>query len=357
MRFKEIMNKGTFTAEKIWNITRPPWNGEVHPDLVRFKGHFYCQSQEHGGNRILRSQDGKEWETVQLGRIGFMFSITPRNTLMLNGVTRTPDGELGDSYTRFSEDGIRWSNECHFPSGKDTVMFRVDWHDGVGYSVAYTRKDATGTLYRTHDGIEWETVKRDFFPPNRGGNEASLAFEEDGRACCLLRGDRKTPVTCGFSAGPEYTDWEWMVPEVDWYRDGNAVSADEAIRAPFGAPRFMRLSDGRLLAYGRVLGPDKGPIDPRAARKVAGGDSNDPLACHEHASVTLFEFDGPRHRLTRLADFPGYSHYHGMVEYDRQVWIACGSADSVTEVWMLKVPLDALPFPCEKRIKNQAGGT
>lgn len=349
------MKKGTFTAEKIWDIRYPPPHREVHPDLIRYKDAFYCQFQELSGNHIIRSRDGREWETVQLGRVGFMFSITPNNELMMNGTrTQQPPQKADGSwhwqtYTNFSSNGDQWELPCVFEAGWETVMFRVTWHDGVGYSVGYGHKDATGTLYRTHDGRDWQVVTQDFFPPGRECNEADLAFEEDGSAHCLVRGVFKSPVTVGFCQDPEYREWRWAVPQIDWFRDGRLVSADEAIRAPFGAPRFLRLSDGRLLAYGRVLGPDRGP-ESKVPRKLrAGGDSTDPLKRDEHASVTLMEFDPQRNVLTRVADFPGYSHYHGIVEHDGQLWIACGSADSFSEVWLLKVPLDALPFPCKLR--------
>lgn len=346
------METQRFIAEKITDITHPPGNGEVHPDLIVYKDHFYCKVQEWGGHRILRSRDGRNWETVQLGWVGLRFSITPQDELMMIGTwgRKQPDGNWRrQSFTTFSTDGLKWTFPHCMPEGAQTVMFRVDWHAGMGYSVGYFHKDVDGTLYRTSDGREWEVVKQRFFPAGRAGNEASLAFEPDGRATCLLRGDRKTPVTLGVGRAPDYQSWDWKVPEIDWYRDGNAVSADEAIRAPFGAPKFLRLSDGRLLAYGRVLGPDPGPLSRKSTQKVAGGDSNDPQSCYEHASVTIFEVDPARARLTRLADFPGYSHYHGIVERDGRLWIACGRADSIAEAWMLQVPLKNLPFPCKRR--------
>ncbi len=352
------MKKGLFEARTIWDIRYPPPNREVHPDLIWYKDAFYCQFQELAGNHIIRSHDGLNWETVQLGRVGFMFSITPANELMMIGTsTRQPPQKADGSwhwqtYTNFSTNGDQWKLPCLFEAGFETCMFRVTWHDDVGYSVGYShkgKKDATGTLYKTKDGREWQVVRKDFFPPGRGANEADLAFEPDGTGYCLLRGASGTPVIVGFSRDAEYCEWEWAVPLVDWFRDGNLVSADTAIRAPFGAPKFLRLNDGRLLAYGRVLGPDRGPESEVSRKRREGGDSNDPLRRDEHASVTLFEFDPRRNVLTRLADFPGYSHYHGIVERDGHLWIACGSADSVSKVCLLKVPLDALPFPCELR--------
>jgi hypothetical protein len=130
---------------------------------------------------------------------------------------------------------------------------------------------------------------------------------------------------------------------VDWYGDGRTASADEAIRAPFGGPKFLRLKDRRLIAYGRVLGPEAGarPRSSAESRQPAGGDKSDPLRRDEHAVVTLLVFDPAQMRLTRLVDFPGYTHYHGIVEHDDKLWIACGRCDSAWEVWMLTAGVPA----------------
>lgn len=336
-----------FNAEKIWDIPRPPHNGEVHPDLIRYKDYFFCQFQEHGGNRIICSVDGRDWETVQLGRIGFMFSTTSSDQLMLIGMRRDiqperPDGKLRwQSFTRLSDDGLRWSHEYTSPAALETCMYRVTWHNGVGYSVGYGRKDATGTLYRTEDGRDWQPLKKDFYPEERNGNEAELAFDISGKAYCVLRGPYEMPVTIGVSKDPDYQKWEWTVPQVDWFGDGKTGSADDLIRAPFGGPKCLRLKDGRLIAYGRVLGPEtNGERSARSSSSpVAGGDSNDPTGGDEDAVVTLLELDPSGKRMTRLMDFPGYTHYHGVVEHDGHFWITCGRCGNASEVWLLKAPV------------------
>lgn len=378
------MNDTRVTAWKIWdipsrdglgNLTPSSRGLEVHPDLIRFKDWFYCLWNENNGKRIMRSPDAKIWETVLLGRVGQMFAHTPRGGLMTVGTGRLPSME-GDgtsqrqSFTLFSRDGFNWGLPGIHPGGADCVLYRVTWHESTAYSVAYNGKDKDGTLYRSTNGCAWEVHKPDFFPPGRQGNEGDLAFAADGTAYCLLRGGFGAPVSIG-RAFPDYREWEWTVPTVDGYQDGREGPADRELRAPFGGPKFLRLKDGRLLAYGRVLGPlpgherrqaddaasrfahellerrqTKAGIAPASARG-AGGDRNDPLKRDEHATVTVFAFDPAANRLTRLADFPGFSHYCGMVEHEDALWIACGRADSGWEVWMLRVALDALPFPRE----------
>lgn len=315
--------------------------GEVHPDLTRFQGWFYCIFNDTRAKSLIRSPDGEKWELVQRARCGQMFAHTPGGRLMTIGTSPTgrfrPNGQpYRQSHSYFSPDGVDWGLACYNESSYDTVLYTVTWHEDVAYSVGYTGKDQNGTLYRSDDAIHWEPIVRDFFPPERQGNEADLLFH-DGRAYALLRGAYNTPVTIGTSQGPDFTDWSWQVPEIDWHGDGNLQSADDAIRAPWGGPKWLTLSDGRLIAHGRVLGPE--PAQSRFGGAIAGGDKGDSTGGDEDAIVTLMTFDPATKRLTRLVDFPGYTHYHGIVEHDDQLWIACGRCDSGLQVWLLKTPV------------------
>lgn len=347
--------KHDFEAWKIWDLREVDILGnpldpnhirgpEVHPDLIRHKGWFYCQFNVEGGKRMIRSPDGQRWETVQLGRSGQMFSLTPWGDLMTVGTSRLlkikPDGKwLRQSHTQFSSDGVAWTFAFHSPETLDKIFYTVRWRGDMAYSVAYGLSDQGGTLYRSPNARDWELVKADFFPEGRGGNEGDLIFDDDGTAYCLLRGPYKTPVTIGVSKDPDYKHWEWRVPEVDWFGDGATRSADDAIAAPLGGPKWIRLADGRLVAYGRVLGPDtteRNALAEGAAR--AGGDKNDATGSDAHAIVTLLVFDPENTLLTRLVDFPGFTHYHGVVEHDGHLWIACGRCDNAWETWMLRIP-------------------
>lgn len=348
-----------FNARKIWDIARYDCAGreldpenrrgpEVHPDMMRFDDWFYVIFNVPGGKQIIRSPDAVTWECVQQGRVGQMFAITPWDDLMTVGtgpmLEKKPDGKpYRQSFTKFTSDGVAWSLDYAPPALLDTVLYHVVWHEGMAYGVGYSGKDDNGTLYRSENARDWQPIKQNLFPAGRHGNEGALAFEDDGTAYCLLRGSFETPVTMGFSRGPDYQQWRWDVPEVDWYGDGKTLSADEAIRAPFGGPKLLRLSDGRLIAYGRVLGPEAGQEKKPLPEDwtPAGGDKGDPHHRDEHATVTLLEFDPQRNRLTRLMSFPGFTHYHGIVEHDRRLWVACGSCDSAWEVWLLDTPVPA----------------
>lgn len=365
------------SATKIWTIAkndiagRPfdPENirgGEVHPDLIRFQDWFYCLFNNGTGKSLIRSPDGENWELVQLGPCGQMFALTPWGDLMTVGTMGFVMGKAGqyklrengkrqrDSFTRFSRDGARWSGTYSSASLENCVLYNVTWHKDAAYGVAYDGKDQTGTLYRSEDGHTWRAVKRDFFPDG-GYNEGDLAFANDGTAFCLLRGPHSNPVIMGTSNGTDYTQWDWKVPGIDWYGNGKAVTGDQTvIRAPFGGPKFLRLDDGRLLAYGRVLGPEPGPrvgdfgdtnpTDRKGGRRRqkdagAGGDQGTFKPPAEHASVVLFLVDPHSRILTRFAEFQGYSHYFGVVEHENKLWIACGAADDAYSVMLLKTQL------------------
>ena len=91
-----MQNSQDWEAYRIWDIARTDCLGnlldpedrrgpEVHPDLIRFKDWFYCLFKAPGGSRIIRSPDAKTWETVQLGRVGLRFAVTPWGDLMTVG--------------------------------------------------------------------------------------------------------------------------------------------------------------------------------------------------------------------------------------------------------------------------------
>ncbi|MBM4086688.1 MAG: hypothetical protein FJ272_18030, partial [Planctomycetes bacterium] len=253
------------------------------PDLIRFKGHWYCAFREgeiHGNHpsgrgRIIRSSDGEAWESVALmawdgGDVRDpRLSITADGHLMLNSsiyfVSKQPrskdshyqlDGPgtpaddleknvARQSVTWLSPDGEHWGSAYACPSGVNTWRWHVTWHNGMGYCVGYTGKDGKGTLYRTRDGKSWRILLNEFFPDGKG-NESALAFGADDTAYCLLRGGR-TRAMLGIGKPPYYQQWQWKDASVDWQGDGVRRTADAVFRVSPGGPKLIRLSDGRLL--------------------------------------------------------------------------------------------------------------
>ena len=356
-------------------------------DLVRFKDAWYCgfrEGQAHenhpsGRARIIRSADGMRWESVALfGWDGAdvrepRFSVTAEGSLMVNTALAfvsqrpradgryyqldDPRGTGGDrepdvsyqSVTWLSRDGRNWSSAYTCPSGINTWRWETHWHNGMGYSVGYAGKDVKGTLYRTRDGRNWRALKEGFFG-GCPGNEASFAFGSDDTAYCLvrdavlrartdLRGSDGHEIAAGqtrkvhgdglpalgIGKAPYYQQWEWKSLRADYGPEyGGARPCAALFSAPLGGPKLLRLSDGRLLAVGRMLGPDR-----------------------DDGRITVFRVDPDAGLLTCLAECDGTT-YGGIAEHDGMVWVsfvgkACHRGD-----WAVR--LARVDLNCEREV-------
>lgn len=246
-----------------------------------------------------------------------------------------PPNDLEENVTRqsatwLSSDGENWSSAYACPSGINSWRWEVSWHNGMGYSIGYNGKDKQGTLYRTRDGKSWRVLMEKFFPGGIG-NEASLAFGRDNTAYCLLRDGHLRPTgkenkssvensdghviemgegckihgtsvpMLGIGKAPYYKEWEWKNLKVNW--NGTVKPIDEIFKAPLGGPKIIRLSDGRLVAAGRVLGPGR-----------------------DDGHITLFLLDTDSSQLTMFAEIDGTT-YGGVAEHDGMLWVSYGAAD------------------------------
>jgi hypothetical protein len=352
-------------------------------DLVRFNGAWYCgfregqihDSHPSGRARVIGSFDGERWESVALfGWDGAdvrepRFSVTAEGSLMVNTalafVSRQPrdgghyyqldnprpagdDPEPGvscQSVTWLSRDGRDWSSAYACPTGVNTWRWETRWHNGMGYSVGYCGKDEKGTLYRTRDGRSWRTLKEDFFPGGRG-NEASIAFDADNTAYCLVRdaGLRETTdlrqsdghhiavgqarathgdglPMLGIGKPPYYQQWEWKSLRADYGPEhGGPRPAEELVYAPLGGPKLLRLADGRLLAVGRMLGPDR-----------------------DDGRITLFRLDPVAGVLTCLAECDGTT-YGGIVEHDGMIWVSFVGKACHRDIWEVRLAKVEIPL-------------
>lgn len=366
----------------IWDLSRIP-DREVtrleNPDLVRFRGAWYCLFQEapihmpHPGTRlrIIRSVDGKNWESVKLiewksGSLGGELSITAEGSLMLTvGIyyvseeARPVEPQRRDTTTYIPEDakaersqermhyqldwigtvlnipltdeeslvteqrvvyrtwdGDNWGSAEACETITNTQAFRVSWHGGMAYCVGQWGKDMEGCLYRSRDGIHWRELTRPLFPEGHAG-EAQLAFGTDGTAYALLRGDNQHGVFLGSSPAPYYQAWSWCQPEIDYGPDGSGLAGD-LLGVGLGGPRLQRLSDGRLLGAGRALGPNR-----------------------DDGRATLFLVDPDKQLLTVVAEYNGTS-YPGVCEHDGKLWVVCtgsGCHDGIWEIHLATVDL------------------
>lgn len=369
---------GIIQGDKIWDNTRIPGRPGTRvelTDLVRFKDYWYCGFCEgeihcnHPSGRawIIRSPDGKDWEpAVVLDWDSAdvrdpLFSITPEGWLMINsslyftsrqgrtdhiGKTSnpgeyipqeaaaeskveekfyqldgpgTPDSEAEpevarQSLTWFSADGLNWSSAYACPSGINTWRWQVRWNAGMGYSVGYGGKDATGTLYRTRDGKNWRVLRRDFFPDGKG-NEFTMAFDADNHLHGLLRHNKMRTMCC-LGKAPYYQEWQWRGLRIDCGAGRGGVQPASAVFSnPFGGPKMIRGSDGRFFAAARMLWPWR-----------------------DKPKITVFEYHPGEALLTIIAELDGTS-YAGLVEHAGELWLSYG------QKWAREIHLARLPVP------------
>lgn len=344
-------------GQRIWDSPKPYNLGHIpdpdktrleFPYLIRFRGDWYCafrEGQIHSGHpsgtgRIIRSTDGHTWEeaasfTWDGGDVRDpRLSVTAENRLMVHSsiafVTKEPDaqgqfrqikphekdgaeadGVFRQSVTWLSADGTNWSGAYACPTGINNWRWDVIWHNGMGYSVGYAGRDARGTLYRTRDGKTWRTLLADFFPEGKG-TETALAFDTKDTAYALVRYNA-AETYLGIGKPPYYQDWTWKQLRAD-VGDGPQATED-LFQVHFGGPLLRWLSNGRLLAAGRVRGTGE-------SHRV---EPNDPEG-REDGRVTLFWVDVEKAVLTKFADFDGTS-YPGVVEYENKLWVSYVGGD------------------------------
>ena len=361
-------------AKKIWDLEasrradgglpkESDLRGEIHPDLVRYKGYWYCGLKESPLRRfrVIRSPGGERWESVRVfawgeeGELGDpKFSITADGALMINTWAKdtTPlPGATGRSPTWtasvswLTRDGLDWGHVSACPTGfasRSVVRYSTTWFRGKGYSISSRSGDLCGTL----DGKMWrllvgnvfsswdapeatEEMLRSFDPNDihqsedqapRAPSETALAFHpQDGTACAVSR-THPIYAIIGKASPPEYDEWTWKPARVDWDGDGRLLPAREKLGVQMGGPVLRYLSNGALLAAARA--------DATTPGKPKG-------------RLTLFIVDRDQGILRRWGDFDGYSHYPGVVEHEGELWISCGKQQKADpfEVYLLKVPL------------------
>lgn len=242
------------TISKIWDndyssfpsIER--FNGKYYVSFREAKSHVFDENgQASGKTRILVSSDGEKWESAALfGKEGYdlrdpKLSVTPDGRLMvIMGGSIYKDKKLVGMIPQvsFSENGKDFSDPepVRFEGLEGETdrewIWRVSWHDGVGYGVTYGGPHFT--LLKTLDGITFTKLcdlelDREIFP-----GESTIRFSADGKMYIMVRcenGDKNG--RWGVSSFP-YTEWEWK--EMNFH---------------LGGPDFTFMEDGTIYAGSR----------------------------------------------------------------------------------------------------------
>lgn len=318
------------SVEKIWD--KGPHN--AFTDLIRFKDRWYCSFRESdahvGGDgkcRVLASADGKTWEPAGL-------VSEPGVDLRDPKLSITPDGRLmmvmGGSYyegktlkgrqprVSFSTDGTTWTAPKKVLT-PDEWLWRVVWHDGVGYGTSYNAaarttpeaKKASETgiappgpadwklkLFKTTDGENYTLVTQVDVPGHP--NETTVRVLADGRMVALVRregGDQHGWVGV---AKPPFTEWAW-----------------KPLPRRVGGPNFIQIPDGRIVAITRHYTPS--------------------------ASTMLSFLDADKGTIDDVLKFPsgGDTSYAGMVWHEGVLWVSYYSSheNKKTSIYLAKVKL------------------
>lgn len=280
---------GKFEISEVTKI----WDRGAHnafTDLIRYKDRWYCCFREGKGHvspdgalRVLTSAEGKRWESAALltSKTADLrdpkLTITPDGRLQMTAAAALHDRkrQSHQTLTWFSSDGKDWGEAIEI-GDPDYWLWRVTWHGKKAYGVSYAvGKQRQARLHGSDDGQRFTSLvpalHTEGFP-----NEATLLFQPDGTALCLLRRDGKGANGLLGTAAAPYREWKW-----------------QDVGARIGGPNLIRLPDGRLVAVVRLydrkvrtavctLDPKTGQLTEHRTLPSGGDTSYAGLAWHEN---------------------------------------------------------------------------
>ena len=240
------------SLDRIWD--QAPHN--AFTDLIRFRERWYCAFREgsahvspDGAVRVISSSDAVHWSTAWYVSTEYAdlrdpkLSITGDQRLMLSvAAAYNPPTEINlQSLAWYSRDGRDWG--ISFKIGEPGMwLWRVAWHRGSAFSMAYsTLVDRFISMYVGPAGLRFHAVT-DRVLDDGQPSEATLLFNNDDSALCLLRRDGGAASAWLGRSEPPYRGWRW--------RD---------LGKRLGGPAMARLPDGRLVAAGRLYDGRNGP--------------------------------------------------------------------------------------------------
>ncbi len=298
------------------------WSKASHnafTDLIFFQNRFVCafrESDEHaegedGVVRLIFSECGKDWSAIPaIALAGFdlrdpKLCEMPDGRLMLlvGGSAACGSGVVHHTFVSFSQDGGVWTplTPCMAPNH---WLWRVTWHQGQGYGVAYSYTDPADrslpwhvNLFTTDDGIHYHlitTLKVDGYP-----NETTLRFNAQGEMMAIVR--REEPGNDSAYAGrsrPPFHKWSW---------------GDTGIH--LGGPNFIVDADGCIWVGARVF---QG----------------------EEATSALLSLQGEQCAPLLTLESGGDTGYPGMVVHEQRLWVSYYSShEAKSNIYLAKIQL------------------
>ena len=296
------------SVARIWD--RAPHS--AFTDLLRHRGRWWCtfrEAEDHGKSigtlRVLVSDDGEAWSSAaEIVEDGIdlrdpKLSAMPDGRMMLlagGSVFRGRTYLSRSPRVSFSDDGITWSVPARVLA-EDHWLWRVTWHDGVGYAVSKLGEadnPRRGFLYTTRDGLEWQWVT-ELRPPDGSWtvSETTVRIMPDGEMIALIR-----PDWIG-SSRPPYTEWSF-------------AHLDQTL----GGPNFIRLPNGELWAGARCSDSAGAPV------------------------TTLARMSRDAFDVALVLPSGGDSSYPGMVWHEERLWISYYSShEGKSSIYLARVSL------------------
>jgi len=118
----------------------------------------------------------------------------------------------------FSSDGVNFSEieriNIDGKPGKTDWIWRVTWHDGVGYGVDYGSegKNRFLRLVSTTDGVNFRTISNLEVPGFP--NESTIRFTPEGKMAIMVRRDDAEGMGYWAVSPAPYTEWKWRKMEM-----------------------------------------------------------------------------------------------------------------------------------------------
>jgi hypothetical protein len=293
--------------------------------LIRFKDKFYCTFRESSAHvrgsdgkiRVLRSGDGKNWQSIALlakPAIDLrdpMLSVTPDDKIMLSigGSVYDPQERAKllaqhpmVSYSdaagdRFSEP----ENVTVEPRGEKDWIWRITWNKGVGYGIDYADKKVT--LVKTTDGKTYQKLMQlaiDGMP-----NESTIRFDKNDKIYVLVRREEADQMGVLAKSEPPYTEWTY-----------------QKLGMRLGGPNFIFSENGKQLIIGSRL------YEPTGAE----------------TGIVITDLNGKILKKIKLPS-KGDTSYTGLVLYDGKLWVSYYSShEEKTAIYLATIP--------EKQLKS-----
>lgn len=312
------------SIERIWDLA----GHSAFTDIIEFGDYLYCSFREGSGHipglngvvRVIRSQDGANWESVACLEEQHVDLRDPK-------LSQTPDGRLmincGASYYHGSQrlkiesrvafsspDGTRFEppQKVVFPpeivTGGDW-LWRVTWHKGVAWGcVTQVQDKQRGVrLVRSDDGIRYQAVAK---LEVEGANETTVRFLPDETMVAMIRREATPPFGFVGTAKPPYREWK--------YQTSNKR---------YGGPNFIQLPGGAWLAGSRNYEPK--PQTQLWWMDVASGQFRDALTLPSGGdnSYPGFVIDRPSNRL--------YVSYYSSHEGKAAIYLATLRLDALEQ--------------------------